>query len=94
MDERVYSLLKNYLSSLIEEENKRVFGRSEKLAVNSGSKPLKSLDEATRHCIETALAHCRGQVHGPNGATPILKINPSTLRCKIAQLGIRVDQWR
>ncbi|VVS95013.1 sigma-54 interaction domain-containing protein [Desulfoluna spongiiphila] len=56
--------------------------------------PLQTLDEATRKCIEAALSHCRGKVHGPTGAAAVLGINPSTLRNKMAKLQIRADAWK
>jgi len=60
----------------------------------SVSPSLQTLDEATRQCIEAALAHCRGRVHGPNGAANVLGINASTLRNKMTKLGIKADAWK
>lgn len=60
----------------------------------SVSPSLQTLDEATRQCIEAALAHCRGRVHGPSGAARVLGINASTLRNKMTKLGIKADAWK
>ena len=54
-------------------------------AKNNG---LESLDDAMRNCILNALNACRWRINGEKGAAQILKINPNTLRAKMAKLGI------
>ncbi len=48
----------------------------------------RTLDDAVRAAIRTALDHCRGKVEGPGGAAEMLGINPNTLRSKMKKLGI------
>lgn len=50
--------------------------------------PLK-LDEAMSQHIRRVLGMTRGKVHGKGGAAEVLGINPSTLRNRMNQLGIR-----
>jgi formate hydrogenlyase transcriptional activator len=49
---------------------------------------LVTLEEATRQCIETALASCAGRIYGKRGAARRLGLRPSTLQSKMAKLGI------
>ncbi|MGE0868268.1 MAG: sigma-54 interaction domain-containing protein [Kofleriaceae bacterium] len=58
----------------------------------AGSAPrgaFPTLDEAMRDHIEHALARCRGQIDGPNGAARLLAIHPNTLRSRMQKLGVR-----
>jgi len=50
---------------------------------------LEKLDTVMRRHIEDALSHCRGKIHGRNGAAELLGINPNTLRSRMDKLGIR-----
>lgn len=52
------------------------------------SRAIEPLDDAIRHHIERALAHCFGRVEGPFGAARLLDVNPDTLRSRMRRLGI------
>jgi transcriptional regulator with GAF, ATPase, and Fis domain len=47
-----------------------------------------TLDEAERNHIRRAMKVANGRIHGPRGAADLLGINPSTLRSRMAKLGI------
>jgi transcriptional regulator with GAF, ATPase, and Fis domain len=90
---------RSYLERMVEEKvaaslNKYMLGPETGRKANPPTKPLQTLDEATRQCIEAALAHCRGRVHGPSGAATVLGINASTLRNKMVKLGIQATTWK
>jgi transcriptional regulator with GAF, ATPase, and Fis domain len=55
--------------------------------------PLK-LDEVTSQHIRRVLEMTKGKVHGKGGAAELLGINPSTLRNRMNQLGIRYGRRR
>ena len=95
VDERVESLLQKRLPDLAGKETVLSDQAPKTDSVASEEvDTLESLEEATRRCIEAALAHCLGRIHGPGGAAGILKINPSTLRNKMGKLGISADPWK
>src|SRR5581483_6708157 len=48
----------------------------------------ETLEQATRRCVERALAACRGRIYGPRGAAARLGLKPSTLQGKLAKLGL------
>ena len=50
--------------------------------------PLK-LDEAMAAHISEVLKVAQGKIHGPGGAAELLGVNPTTLRWRMDQLGIR-----
>lgn len=85
---------RSYLTKLVEEKvaaslEKYVSGQAVSLKEPlPAASSVKTLEEANRQCIESALIHCRGKVHGPAGAADVLGVNPSTLRNKMAKLGI------
>jgi formate hydrogenlyase transcriptional activator len=51
--------------------------------------PLVSLDERARQYIREVLRHTGGQIGGKGGAAEILGLPPSTLRSRMAKLGLR-----
>jgi len=53
----------------------------------SDSRPLP-LDEAMRRHIEEAIRYAGGRIQGRNGAAALLGLHPSTLRSRMAKLGI------
>ena len=55
----------------------------------SPSVKAKTLEELERDYIIRILEEARGKIEGPNGAAEILDLNPSTLRTRMAKLGIR-----
>ncbi|MCG8565973.1 MAG: hypothetical protein MI747_12925, partial [Desulfobacterales bacterium] len=55
---------------------------------------IPPLDQTIRENIQSALAQCRGRVHGPKGAAALLGINPSTLRHKLRRLDIDPKAWK
>ncbi len=59
-----------------------------------GRLPVKPLDDLVREGIEHALRSCSGRISGPHGAAAALRINASTLRNKMARLGINPSDWR
>jgi transcriptional regulator with GAF, ATPase, and Fis domain len=64
------------------------------LATPLGTPLLLSLDEATKHHIEQALAVTQGRVEGVHGVAALLKINPHTLRARMRKLGINWASFR
>jgi formate hydrogenlyase transcriptional activator len=50
---------------------------------------VMTLKDAERVAIRRALEVTHGRVSGPRGAAALLAVNPSTLRSRMAQLGIR-----
>jgi PAS domain S-box-containing protein len=54
---------------------------------------LKPLEEMERDHIVRALIKTSGRIEGPAGAAKLLGLNPSTLRGRMAKLGIRRVQW-
>jgi formate hydrogenlyase transcriptional activator len=55
----------------------------------AGSATVTTLEDAERAAIVGALKAAGGRVAGPKGAATLLAVNPSTLRSRMAQLGIR-----
>jgi len=57
--------------------------------------PLVSLDERARQYIQEVLRHTGGQIGGKGGAAEILRLPSSTLRSRMAKLGLtgRAGQW-
>jgi transcriptional regulator with GAF, ATPase, and Fis domain len=53
---------------------------------------LVPLAEHEARYIRRVLRVTRGRVAGPRGAARILGMNPSTLRSRMAKLGIRVER--
>jgi len=53
-----------------------------------------SLKELERSYIEKVLASSRGQVEGSDGAAAILGLKPSTLRSRLAKLGLDLGKFR
>jgi transcriptional regulator with GAF, ATPase, and Fis domain len=56
---------------------------------NGRAADLKPLEEMERDYIVRALIETGGRIEGPNGAALLLGLNPSTLRGRMAKLGIR-----
>ncbi len=56
---------------------------------NESSKMPGTLEEVEREHIKAVLNLCEWRIEGPNGAATILGINSSTLRSRMAKLGIR-----
>jgi PAS domain S-box-containing protein len=54
---------------------------------------LKPLEQMERDHIVRALIKTSGRIEGPAGAALLLGLNPSTLRGRMAKLGIRRVQW-
>jgi transcriptional regulator with GAF, ATPase, and Fis domain len=50
---------------------------------------VTTLEDAERHAIRRALELTRWRISGPNGAAVLLAVNPSTLRSRMALLGVR-----
>jgi transcriptional regulator with GAF, ATPase, and Fis domain len=50
---------------------------------------IPTLDDVERRHIEEVLRLCGGQIAGPGGAATILGLNPSTLRSRMAKLGLQ-----
>jgi formate hydrogenlyase transcriptional activator len=50
--------------------------------------PASTLEDIAREHVLTTLNHCGGVIEGPNGAAKRLGLHPSTLRSRIAKLGI------
>ncbi|MEL6111010.1 MAG: sigma 54-interacting transcriptional regulator, partial [Planctomycetota bacterium] len=57
-----------------------------------GDDATRSLAEVEAEHIRLVLTHSNGVVGGPNGAAKILDLNPSTLRSRMAKLGIK-SSW-
>ncbi len=50
---------------------------------------IPTLEDVERAHIEEVLGLCAGQIAGPGGAAAVLGLNPSTLRSRMAKLGLR-----
>ena len=50
---------------------------------------IPTLEEAERAAIRRALEATRGRISGPHGAAGLLAVNASTLRSRMAQLGLQ-----
>ena len=50
--------------------------------------PMSTLEEIARKHVQDALKRCGGVIEGPKGAAKGLGLRPSTLRSRIAKLGI------
>jgi transcriptional regulator of acetoin/glycerol metabolism len=50
---------------------------------------VKSLEEIEREHVIRTLDSCGWRIEGPYGAAKILGLNPSTLRARLAKLGIQ-----
>ncbi|NIS09072.1 MAG: Fis family transcriptional regulator, partial [Candidatus Dadabacteria bacterium] len=61
---------------------------SQKLQADEGTGSTRIEDVEREHIIKV-LSQTNWQVHGENGAAKILDINPSTLRTRMAKLGIK-----
>ena len=55
---------------------------------------ISTLEEVAREHVQSALKHCRGVIEGPKGAARGLGLCPSTLRGRIAKLGIDRNSYR
>jgi formate hydrogenlyase transcriptional activator len=53
---------------------------------------IAPLEEIERRHIVAALESTAGVIHGPKGAARILKLNPTTLRSRMAKLGITLKR--
>jgi chemotaxis protein methyltransferase CheR len=53
------------------------------------SMPRKTLDEMEREYIVGILGGTDWRIEGPNGAAQVLGLNPSTLRTRMAKMGIQ-----
>jgi transcriptional regulator with GAF, ATPase, and Fis domain len=51
--------------------------------------PARTLAEAERQAILTALDTSRWRISGPGGAAALLDLKPTTLHAKMKKLGIR-----
>ena len=49
---------------------------------------LIPLDELNKRYIELVLKHCKGKIHGKDGAAQILDLNGNTLRNRMDKLGV------
>jgi DNA-binding NtrC family response regulator len=58
-------------------------------SVGTSEAPPRSMEEAERKHIESALASTRWMLEGPQGAAAMLGLNPSTLRSRMKRLGIQ-----
>ena len=56
--------------------------------------PAPTLDELTRNHIVAVLKSCGGVIEGPKGAARSLGLRPSTLRSRIAKLGVDLKSCR
>lgn len=65
---------------------------SRKAAADAGSSLL--LDDVIADHIKKVLAMTQGRIKGSGGAAELLGVNPSTLRGKMAKLGIESKHWR
>lgn len=59
---------------------------------SQGEAVVRTLEEAEREHILTALEAARGQVSGTGGAAEILGLKPTTLSSRMKKLGIRVER--
>lgn len=74
-------------SDTLEIDN-RLLVSSQKLQADEGIGSTRIEDVEREHIIKV-LSQTNWQVHGKNGAAKILDINPSTLRTRMAKLGIK-----
>jgi DNA-binding NtrC family response regulator len=58
---------------------------------NTGSSPVKTIQENERDHIMAVLKKCHGRIWGPGAAAEMLNILPSTLKSKMKKLGIRKE---
>jgi transcriptional regulator with GAF, ATPase, and Fis domain len=58
-------------------------------AAGKSMKAILPYREATRRCIEAALAACAGKIYGEDGAAARLGLRPTTLQSKMKKLGVR-----
>ncbi|ACD95160.1 sigma-54 interaction domain-containing protein [Trichlorobacter lovleyi] len=56
--------------------------------VNQELEKPESLDEAMAHHIRKVITFTKGKINGTGGAAELLRINPSTLRSRMAKLGV------
>lgn len=56
--------------------------------------PIPTLEEMARKHIEAALKRCGGVIEGQRGAARCLNLHPSTLRSRIAKLGINRENFK
>jgi formate hydrogenlyase transcriptional activator len=65
-------------------------GFPQRLRLDAAPTPSsETLDQATRRCIEAALAAANGRIYGAGGAAERLGLKPATLQSKMRKLGIR-----
>ena len=84
LDERIEELIGKQLSELsIQPPQPQLLSKA--CSTNS---TVKTLDEAIKDAINTALEFAHGKVNGAGGAADILAVNPNTLRSKMRKLGI------
>jgi len=57
-------------------------------SLGSVATPIATLEEIARRHVLTTLHRCGGVIEGPKGAAKRLGLHPSTLRSRIAKLGI------
>jgi transcriptional regulator with GAF, ATPase, and Fis domain len=62
-------------------------------ATPEGFTPL-SLDEAMAQHIRKVIELTNGRINGKDGAAELLRINPSTLRCRMEKLGVNRTDYR
>jgi len=62
---------------------------ADKTRASGWSSEVPTLEEAERVAISRALQATGGRIGGPKGAALLLDVNPSTLRSRMMQLGIR-----
>jgi formate hydrogenlyase transcriptional activator len=67
----------------------RLFDESQVGEVAAPHRDVMTLKDAERVAIRRALDATHGRVSGSRGAAALLAVNPSTLRSRMAQLGIR-----
>lgn len=54
---------------------------------------ISTLEEMARNHVLAALKRCGGVIEGPEGAAKRLGLHPSTLRSRIARLGLNRKSW-
>jgi transcriptional regulator with GAF, ATPase, and Fis domain len=72
----------------------RPLGQMRRAPDSDRAAPILPLDQAMARHIESALAHCRGRIEGPQGVARLLAINPHTLRARMRKLGIAWGRFR
>ena len=83
--------LANVIERAVINSNDSVLRMQEDLSVRGPSnleRSTRTLDEVERNHIILVLEELHWRIDGPKGAARVLGINPSTLRTRMAKLGI------